>query len=129
MFEQLLYEYIKENFKVEGFNLSFGYGEIPSKTKAPYIIQHSLSMDGTGQVLCSSNDYTDGESITQWNIYTKSQTTSDYIYQKLFTFVSGIKKLGDYKIGLNTFDSGRSITNPDIGLYFSALTMQIQYYK
>lgn len=129
MFEQLLYEYIKENFKVEGFNLSFGYGEIPSKTKAPYIIQYSLSMDGTGQVLCSSNDYTDGESITQWNIYTKSQTTSDYIYQKLFTFVSGIKKLGDYKIGLNIFDSGRSITNPDIGLYFSALTMQIQYYK
>ena len=129
MFEQLLYEYIKENFKVEGFNLSFGYGEIPSKTKAPYIIQYSLSMDGTGQVLCSSNDYTDGESITQWNIYTKSQSTSDYIYQKLFTFVSGIKKLGDYKIGLNTFDSGRSITNPDTGLYFSALTMQIQYYK
>lgn len=129
MFEQLLYEYIKENFKVEGFDLSFGYGEIPSKTKAPYIIQYSLSMDGTGQVLCSADDYTDGVSITQWNIYTKSQTTSDYIYQKLFAFISGIKQLGDYKIGLNTFDSGRSITNPDIGLYFSALTMQIQYYK
>ena len=129
MFEQLLYEYIKENFKVDGFNLSFGYGEIPSKTKAPYIIQYSLSMDGTGQVLCSADDYTDGVSITQWNIYTKSQTTSDYIYQKLFAFISGIKKLGDYKIGLNTFDSGRSITNPDIGLYFSALTMQIQYYQ
>lgn len=129
MFEQLLFEYIKENFKVEGFNLSFGYGEIPPKTKKPYIIQYSLSMDGTGQVLCSADDYTDGVSITQWNIYTKSQTTSDYIYQKLFTFISGIKKLGDYKIGLNTFDSGRSITNPDIGLYFSALTMQIQYYQ
>lgn len=129
MFEQLLFEYIKENFKVEGFNLSFGYGEIEPKTKEPYIIQHSLGMDGTRQVLCNEDNYTDGESFTQWNIYTGSQSTADYIYQKLFTFVSGIKKLGDYKIGLNIFDSGRSITNPDIGLYFSALTMQIQYYK
>ena len=129
MFEQLLYEYIKDNFKLEGFNLSFGYGEIPSKTKAPYIIQYSLSMDGTGQVLCSNRDYKDGESIIQWNIYTKSQSTSDYIYQQLFTFINTIKTIGDYKLGLVTFDSGRSITNPDTGLYFSALTMQIQYYQ
>ena len=129
MFEQLLFEYIKENFKVEGFDLSFGYGEIHPKTKEPYIIQYSLGMDGTRQVLCNEDNYTDGESFTQWNIYTKSQSTSDYIYQQLFTFINTIKTVGDYKLGLVTFDSGRSITNPDTGLYFSALTMQIQYYK
>ncbi len=94
MFEQLLFEYIKENFKVEGFNLSFGYGEIEPKTKEPYIIQYSLGMDGTRQVLCNEDNYTDGESFTQWNIYTGSQSTADYIYQQLFTFVESIKQLG-----------------------------------
>ena len=129
MFEQLLYEYIKENFKVEGFNLSFGYGEIEPKTKEPYIIQYSLGMDGSRQVLCNEDNYTDGESFTQWNIYTGSQSTADFIYQQLFTFVEGIKQLGDYKIGLNQYNSSRTMTNPDIGLYSSILAMQIQYYK
>ena len=60
MFEQLLFEYIRSNFKVEGFNFTFGYGEIPPKAKEPYIIQHSLSMDGTRRMLCNSDDFTDG---------------------------------------------------------------------
>lgn len=129
MFEQLLFEYIRDNFKVDGFNLSFGYGEIPAQIKEPYIIQYSLDMDGTRQVLCNPDDFTDGESFTQWNIYAASQSSADYIYQKLFTFIQGIKQIGEYKIGLNLFNSNRNITNPNIGLYMSALAMQIQYYK
>lgn len=129
MFEQFLFEYIKENFKVDGFNLSFGYGDIEPKTKEPYIIQYSLGMDGSRQVLCNEDNYTDGVSFVQWNIYTTSQSSADYIYQQLFKFIENIKQIGYYKIGLNQYNSSRTITNPNIGLYSSILAMQIQYYK
>lgn len=129
MFEQLLFEKIRDEFKVEGFNLSFGYGEIPAKTKNPYIIQHTLDMDGTRQVLCNPDDFTDGDLFVQWNIYTTSASTSDFIYQKLFTFVQELKQLGEYKIGLNLFNSSRNLTEPDLGLFMTALAMQINYYK
>ncbi len=129
MFEQLLFEHLKNNFTVENFNLSFGYGEISPKTKQPYIIQHTLSMDGTRQVLCNPDNYTDGKSFAQWNIYTTAQSASDYIYQKLFTFIKNLPQLEDYKIGLITFNSGRSLHEPDLGLYMSALAFDIEYYK
>ena len=49
MFEQLLYEYIKENFKVEGFNLSFGYGEIHPHGRQQSEIQRGQPGSEQGQ--------------------------------------------------------------------------------
>lgn len=129
MFEQLLFEYIRDNFKVDGFDLSFGYGEISPKTKEPYIIQYSLGMNGTRQVLCNEDNYTDGESFTQWNIYTSSQSSADFINQELFKFVMDLPSLGEYKIGLVKLNSSRSFTEPSIGLYSSVIAFEINYYK
>lgn len=129
MFEQLLFEYIRDNFKVDGFDLSFGYGEISPKTKEPYIIQYSLGMNGTRQVLCNEDNYTDGESFTQWNIYTSSQSSADFINQELFKFVMDLPSLGGYKIGLVKLNSSRSFIEPSIGLYSSVIAFEINYYK
>ncbi len=129
MFEQLLFEYIRSNFKVEGFNFTFGYGEIEPKTKQPYIIQHSLLMDGTQQVLCNDNNFSDGMSFTQWNIYTSSQSSADFINQELFKFVMDLPSLGGYKIGLVKLNSSRSFIEPSIGLYSSVIAFEINYYK
>lgn len=109
--------------------MSFGYGEISPKTKEPYIIQYSLGMNGTRQVLCNEDNYTDGESFTQWNIYTSSQSSADFINQELFKFVMDLPSLGEYKIGLVKLNSSRSFTEPSIGLYSSVIAFEINYYK
>lgn len=129
MFEKALFEKVKNDFRVRGFNIDLGYGEISANTAEPYIIQYSLDMDGTRQFLCNNDNFSDGVSFVQWNIYAGSISTSDFIYQQLFKFIQGLKKVGNYDIGLNLFQSNRNFPELNNGLAMSALAMQINYYK
>ena len=133
MFEQAIFENIKTNFKVTGFTLSFGFCTVPETTKAPYIIQYSLDTDGDAQFLCNKDDFTDGQSFIQWNIYTTNPSNGFYLKTELMKYVASLDKLtlgtNTYIINQNTHSSSPSGIDENTGLFVEIVARDITYNK
>lgn len=129
MFEQELFNYIKNNFTVSGFSLGFGFGEIKENQAAPYIIMFPLTDDGTRQVLCNVDDYTDGETSIQFNVYAKNYKNACVIRKALDTFLANIKVLTSYNIVLNNHEVSRGFENINTGLSVDTVTRLFTYQK
>lgn len=127
MFEQELFNYISNNFVVEGFTLGFGFGEVPETQKAPYIVMYPLNNDGTRQVLCDNDDYTDGRVSMQFNIYDVDFSNACYIGRQLDIFLANLKYLPNYRILLNNNEVIRGFNNVNNGLTLETVTRLFTY--
>lgn len=129
MFEQELYNYIKANFALQGYTIGFGFGEIAESQKAPYVIMFPLNMDGTRQVLCDDDNYTDGETSIQFSVYAKNYKNAFYIGQELDIFLSNIKYLPHYSILLNNNEVTRGFEGINTALSMQTVTRLFTYTK
>lgn len=129
MFEEELYNHIKENFAVEGFNLTVGFGEVPERTKAPYIIMYPLNNNGTRQVLCDIDDYTDGRTSIQFSIYDVDYSNACYIGRQLDIFLAKIDLLPSYRVLLNNNEVIRGFDTLNNGLALETVTRLFSYTK
>lgn len=127
MFEQELFNYTSNNFVVEGFTLGFGFGEVPETQKAPYIVMYPLNNDGTRQVLCDNDDYTDGRVSMQFNIYDVDYSNACYIGRQLDIFLANLKYLPNYRILLNNNEVIRGFNNVNNGLTLETVTRLFTY--
>lgn len=129
MFEQELLNEISENFSVEGFDITIGFGEVPESTKAPYIVMYPLNNDGTRQVLCDTDDYTDGQTSIQFSIYDVDYSNAVYIGRELDVFLSELKYLTNYDIILNNTEVIRGFPTVNTGLSMETVTRLFTYHK
>lgn len=133
MFEQFLFNTIKNNFTVSGYTLAFGFGRVPSTTKQPYIIQYSLDTDGDAQFLCNEDDFTDGQAFIQWNIYTDNPEKGFYLKTELMKYVASLDKVtlggATYIINQNTHSSSPSGVDENTGLFVEIVARDITYNK
>lgn len=129
MFEQELFNYISDNFSVEGFNLTVGFGEVPEDTKAPYIVIFPLNNDGTRQVLCDIDDYTDGRTSIQFSVYDVDYSNACFIGRELDKFLANIKLLPSYRILLNNNEVIRGFETLNNGLALETVSRLFTYTK
>lgn len=129
MFEQELLNEIANNFEVEGFNITIGFGEVPKSTKAPYIVMYPLNNDGTRQVLCDIDDYTDGRTSIQFSIYDVDYLNVCYIGRELDKFLANLKYLPSYRILLNNNEVIRGFNTVNNGLTLETVTRLFTYTK
>lgn len=127
MFEKELFNYIKANFSLDNYNIKFYFGEAPQSTKQPYVVMYPLDIDGTKEVLCNENNYTDGESYIQFNIYGLDASNILYIKQKLDTFTATINLLPSYRVLLNIHEGARGGFIENTGLKVETLTRTFTY--
>lgn len=127
MFEKELFNYIKANFSVNKFDIKFYFGDAPQSAKQPYIVMFTLDIDGTKQVLCNENNYTDGESYVQFNLYGLDVSNLLYIKQKLDIFLANIDILTNYRVLLNTHEGARGGFIDNTGLKMETLTRNFTY--
>lgn len=127
MFENELFNYIKANFTVNKFDIKVYFGDAPQNTKQPYIVMFPLDIDGTKQVLCNDNNYTDGESYIQFNIYGLDVSNLIYIKQKLDIFLAELNVLPSYRVLLNQHEGVRGGFIDDTGLKIETLTRNFTY--
>ncbi len=129
MFEQELFNYIKTNFTVSGFSLGFGFGEIKENQAAPYIVMYPLTNDGTRQVLCNDDDYTDGETSIQFSVYAKNYKNACAIRKELDAFLAEIDELTSYVMVLNNHEVTRGFPDINTGLSTDTVTRLFTYTK
>lgn len=129
MFEQELYNHIKDNFTLVGFNLTIGFGEVPESTKAPYIVMYPLNNDGTRQVLCDTDDYTDGRTSIQFSIYDVDYSNACYIGRQLDIFLAEIDLLPSYRVLLNNNEVIRGFPTVNTALSLETVTRLFTYHK
>lgn len=127
MFEQELLNEISENFSVEGFDIGFGFGEVDETQKAPYIVMYPLNNDGTRQVLCDIDDYTDGRTSIQFSIYDVDYSNACYIGRELDKFLANLKYLPSYRILLNNNEVIRGFNTVNNGLTLETVTRLFTY--
>ena len=127
MFEKELFNYIKANFSLENFNIKFYFGEAPQNIKQPYIVMYPLDIDGTKQVLCNENNYTDGESYIQFSIYSLDATNILHIKKELDTFLATLQILPSYRVLLNSHEGARGGFTENTGLKIETLTRLFTY--
>lgn len=127
MFEQELFNHIKANFTVPKFDIKVYFGDAPQNTKQPYIVMFPLDIDGTKQVLCNENNYTDGESYIQFNIYGLDVSNLIYIKQQLDIFLAELYSLTSYRILLNQHEGARGGFEDNTGLKIETLTRNFTY--
>lgn len=127
MFEKELFNYIKANFSVNKFDIKFYFGVAPQNTKQPYIVMFPLDIDGTKQVLCNENNYTDGESYIQFSIYGSDVGNLIYIKQQLDIFLAELNVLPSYRVLLNQHEGARGGFIDDTGLKIETLTRNFTY--
>ena len=129
MFEKELYNEISENFSVENFNISVGFGDVPENTKAPYIVIYPLSNDGTRHVICNDDNYTDGRTSIQFSVYDTDYSNACYIGRQLDIFLSELGYLPNYNIILNNTEVIRGFPNVNTGLSIETVTRLFTYTK
>lgn len=127
MFEQELFNYIKANFNINKFDLKIYFGDAPQNAKQPYIVMYPLDIDGTKQVLCNENNYTDGESYIQFNIYGLDVSNLIFIKQQLDIFLAELNVLPSYRVLLNQHEGARGGFIDDTGLKIETLTRNFTY--
>ena len=133
MFEKELYNEIKENFNDVlpelWQNVSVFFGEAPENTKAPYIVLYPLNTDGSRQVLCDIDDYTDGEAIIQFNVYDVDYSNAYYIGRQLDIFLADLKYLTSYDIIINNTEVIRGFPSTNTALNLETITRRFTYTK
>lgn len=127
MFEKELFNYIKANFSLNNFNIKFYFGEAPESTKQPYIVMYPLDTDGTKQVLCNENDYTDGESYIQFSIYGLDASNLIYIKQELDKFLALLDIIPYYRVLLDNHEGARGGFSSNTNLKIETLTRTFTY--
>ena len=127
MFEKELFTYLKENFTTQYFKIVFGFGEIEEKTKAPYIVLFPLNNDGTRQVLCDSDNYTDGDVSIQFSIYAADYSNALYIGRQLDEFLAELKLLPNYRILLNQHETNRGFSSINNALSLETISRRFTY--
>lgn len=127
MFEQELYNEITENFEVEGFDITIGFGEVSEDTPAPYIVMYPLNNDGTRQVLCNTDNYTDGQTSIQFSIYDVDYSNAVYIGRQLDIFLAELRYLPNYRILINNAEIIRGFPNENTGLSTETVTRLFTY--
>lgn len=131
MFEKELFEYIKNNF-VNTLpelwqNVSIYFGEAPEETPAPYIVMYPLNTDGTRQVLCNTDNYTDGSSSIQFSVYDVDYSNAFYIGHQLDIFLADIYLLDTYRVLLNNTEVIRGFPSVNTGLSTETVTRLFTY--
>ena len=86
-----------------------------------------LDIDGTKQVLCNDNNYTDGESYIQFNIYGPAVSNIIFIKQQLDIFLAELNVLPSYRVLLNQHEGARGGFIDDTGLKIETLTRNFTY--
>ena len=127
MIEQELLNEITDNFEVEGFDITIGFGEVPENTKAPYIIMYPLTNDGTRQVLCNNDDYTDGVTSIQFSVYDVDYSNACYIGRQLDIFLSNLHCLPSHRILLNNTEVIRGFPDTNTGITVETVTRRFTY--
>lgn len=127
MFEKELFNYIKANFSLDNFNINFYFGEAPQSTNQPYIVMYPLDIDGTKQVLCNDNNYTDGESYIQFSVYGLNSSNILYIKRQLDIFLAELNTIPNYRILLNRHEGARGGFIDNTGLKIETLTRTMTY--
>lgn len=127
MFEQELFNHIKANFRLDKFDIKVYFGDAPQSAKQPYIVMFPLDIDGTKQVLCNDNNYTDGESYIQFNIYGLDTSNLIFIKQQLDIFLAELNVLPSYRVLLNQHEGARGGFIDDTGLKIETLTRNFTY--
>lgn len=127
MFEQELFNEISTNFSLLNFNLNFGFGEVEENVKAPYIVMYPINNDGTRQVLCDNDDYTDGATSIQFSIYDVDYSNACYIGRQLDIFLSNIRYLTHYNIILNNTEVIRGFPETNLGISIETVTRRFTY--
>lgn len=131
MFEKELIEEINNNFDLSSVwpDVPTYFGEAPEKTKAPYIVMYPLNNDGTRQVLCDDDDYTDGSTSIQFSIYDVDYSNAVYIGRQLDIFLSELKYLSTYSVILNNTEVIRGFPTTNTGLTMETITRRFTYTK
>lgn len=127
MFEQELLNEITDYFDVEGFNITIGFGEVPEETKTPYIVMYPLNNDGTRQVLCNTDNYTDGETTIQFSIYDVDYSNACYIGRQLDIFLAGLRYLPSHRILINNTETIRGFPDTNLGVSVETVTRRFTY--
>lgn len=127
MFEKELFNYIKANFSLDNFNIKFYFGVAPESTKQPYIVMYPLDIDGTKQVLCNENNYTDGESYVQFSIYGLESSNVLYIKKEFDVFLATLNLIPNYRILLNRHEGARGGFSSNTNLKIETLTRTFTY--
>lgn len=133
IFEDAIFNHIKNNFTYKSFPITFGLGSLPETTKTPYIKQHSLDMDGDAQMLCESNNFTSGSAFLQWNVYAMSYINAIYMKKALMEFIAELQYIDcadcTYMIQLNEHSSSPSGGSPNTGVWLEIVARDITYNK
>ena len=133
MFEQAIFEYIKNNFALTGNICSFGFGEVNESVQSPYIIQYSLNASGDAQFLCEENNFESGEAFIQWTIYDNSFSNAFFLKHELMKFIGQLKTITlnstTYLVQLNKAESSPSGVSLDNGLAAEVVTRSFTYKK
>lgn len=133
MFEKELIEEINDNFPEllpeQWQNIKVFFGEVPEEQKAPYIVMYPLNNDGTRQVLCDDDDYTDGATSIQFSIYAVDYSNAVYIGRQLDVYLSELKYLSTYSVILNNTEVIRGFPTTNTGLTMETITRRFTYTK
>lgn len=133
MFEQELFNEITDNFPSTlpelWQNVAVYFGEAPEMQKAPYIVMYPLNNDGTRQVLCDNDDYTDGETSIQFSVYDVDYSNAIYIGRQLDIFLAETVILPNYRILLNNTEVIRGFPSENNGLCIETVTRLFSYTK
>jgi len=140
VFEQALFQYVKDNFQVTDsggspiadLTPSIHFGEAPESTEAPYAIMYVLDSDGDPQTLCDEQ-FDSGNSLIQFNIYYTDMKNSFYIKQQLNEFLTQIPTLTlgavSYTINRTTHGASPSAQTLTNGLAVDVLAKTFNYTK
>ena len=133
MFESGLFAKVKNDFKITGYNLSFGFGEVTATATNPYIIMYSNDADGSPRMLCNDTEYNEGEAFVQFNVFASTSAQAFAIKTELDKFLAALKtvtynKTSSYNILLNEHNASPSGGNPIEGLFVQTLSRTFTYY-
>ena len=131
MFEQELFneitDYFSDRLPSAWDDIGIYFGEAPESQKAPYIVMYPLNNDGTRQVLYDIDDYTDGNTLIQFNIYDVDYSNAMYIGRQLDIFLAELKVLPNYRILLNNSEVIRGFPDVNTGLSLETVTRLFTY--
>ena len=129
MFEQELFNFIRDNFFLDEYEIEIYFSEAPQTTKAPYIVLYPLNIDGTRTVICNDDDFTDGESLMQFSIYDIDPTNAFYIKHELMKFLQSIEFISHYRVLLDINEGARGGLIENTGLFLETITQTFRYTK
>ena len=131
MFEKELYNELTANFITslpEAWQVcSIYFGDAPEETQAPYIVMYPLNNDGTRQVLCDTDNYTDGATSIQFSVYDVDYSNASFLGRQLDIYLAQLRLLDNYRILINNNEVIRGFPNVNTGLSLETVTRAFTY--